>query len=92
MMLIDDNTLHLLNALLTPGVLGGLGLRWFIQRRNGNHHVTSGQFKTAMEGIDRRFKETRGWIQEIADKQEGIRKKQGEIGERVARIEGPKGK
>ena len=70
---MDETVVHLLSAFLAPGVLGGgLGLRWLIMKRNGNHTVTSGQFKTAMKEIDRRFEETNNKVGELSTTQTSI--------------------
>jgi len=36
---VDDSLVHLITFLLGPGVLGGLGVRWWFQRRNGNNYA-----------------------------------------------------
>ena len=70
---MDETVVHLLSAFLAPGLLGsGLGLRWLYQRRNGNHNVTSGQFKGAMKEIDRRFEETNNKVGELSTTQTSI--------------------
>ncbi len=70
---MDETVVRLLGSSLATLILGGgLGVRWLIQRRNGNHNVTSGQFKTAMTAINTRFDETRGWLGEIDKKQTNI--------------------
>ena len=95
-MLIDDTTLHLVNALLTPGVLGGLGLRWLVQRRNGNGTAKRSDIQDAEKRTNNRITsmETRfvNWIDDVEKKGNEDRKEQAGIRERLARIEGPPAK
>ena len=97
---IDDTTLHLLNALLTPGVLGGLGLRWLLQRRNGNGHAQQADIKrveklialnasnsgSRIDGLETRFVT---WVGDVEKKQDEDRKVQSDIRVQLARLEGP---
>ena len=38
--IISDAVLHLLNAIGPPGIIGVLGVKWLLQKRNGNKPAT----------------------------------------------------
>jgi len=96
---LDDSTFQLIIAAFLSLASGGAGIRWYMQKRNGNGVAKASDIHSLEKQLSRRIgdnytntqtriDEFRKWLTEVEGKQDAVRDNQAAIRERLGRCEG----